>query len=377
MKQKLITLAFSAMACFLFSCQKDVSLTGEEVKDAQSEIISIAASEPCGTPLTKTLLDEGGVLTLGQMVVSNDANNITITLTSSITNNFLYRVKVIYGSEAHVAAALFSSSWYTACDGPAQVDYVKNIAPGKMTDTVQISNSNFQADGCISLAVFVTFIDAVSGAGSCGFPYPVGTQYGSVAHQSTFTYCKQACPPPPPGDCGQLRTQTPGGWGAPPNGNNPGAYLRDNFDAAFGDFITVGCYPDNYYIKLTSAQAIETLLPTGGKAQALTANATDPASIKNVLVGHLVALTLSAGFDTYDANFGQAGITLGAMKIGSGPFAGWTVNQFLAEANKILGGCSSSYSINSVLETATNINENYVDGKIDNGFLVCPAPTPR
>src|SRR5690349_2149654 len=52
--------------------------------------------------------------------------------------------------------------------------------------------------------------------------------------------------------CGQLRTQTQGGWGAAPAGNNPGTYLHANFQAAFSDGLTVGCYPGNYYVKLTS-----------------------------------------------------------------------------------------------------------------------------
>ena len=60
------------------------------------------------------------------------------------------------------------------------------------------------------------------------------------------------------------------------------------------------------------------------------------------------------------------------MIIGSGPFKGWTVADFLAEANRVLGGCSSAFTIEQVLETATMINENYVDGKSDKKFLVCP-----
>jgi hypothetical protein len=180
------------------------------------------------------------------------------------------------------------------------------------------------------------------------------------------------CILPPPADCGQLHTQTPGGWGAEPHGNNPGTYLHNNFAAAFPGGLRVGC-EGNYHIDLTNAQAITNLLPTGGKAAILTKNETDPAAIKNVLVGHLVALTLSTGFDVYDDNFGQAGITLGQMEIGSGTFAGWTVNEFLAEAHKVLGGCSTSYTPTQVLETASAINENYVDGTMDGGFLDCPT----
>ena len=114
------------------------------------------------------------------------------------------------------------------------------------------------------------------------------------------------------------------------------------------------------------------MLPTGGQAKKLTASYTDPASLQNVLVGHLVALTLSVGFDNHDANFGAGGVNLGDMEIKSGAFAGWTVSDFLLEANQVLGGCSTDYTIQQVLETAGAINENYVDGKVDKGALVCP-----
>jgi hypothetical protein len=174
--------------------------------------------------------------------------------------------------------------------------------------------------------------------------------------------------------CGQLRTQTQGGWGSKPSGNNPGTYLHANFDAAFGNELTVGCYPDNYYVRLTSAQAITNLLPVGGKAARLTTNYGDPASLKNVLVGQLVALKLSVGFDDWDQNFGKSTTTLGEMIIGSGTFAGTSVYEFLAIGELVLGGCNSEYTVQQIVETASSINENYVDGTTNNGFLLCPNP---
>ena len=181
-------------------------------------------------------------------------------------------------------------------------------------------------------------------------------------------------PPPPPAECGQLRTQTPGGWGAEPHGNNPGTYLHENFAAAFPSGLTVGVMP-NYYARFTSAQAITDYLPAGGQTKKLTKNYTNPATedLKNVLVNHLVALTLSVRFDQVDASFGSAGVQLGNMIIGSGAFQGWTVNAFLAEANKVLGGTSNSYTVQQVLETASAINENYVDGSKDGHYLECPS----
>lgn len=171
--------------------------------------------------------------------------------------------------------------------------------------------------------------------------------------------------------CGQHRTQTQGGWGSNPSGNNPGAYLHAHFDAAFGE-LTVGCAPDNYYIKLTSAQAVTDLLPTGGKPASLTSNVTDPAAVKSVLVGQIVALKLSVGFDYYDPNFGESSVPLGKMIIGSGVFKGYAVVDFLNIAEQVLGGCNTAFTPTQVNETASAINQNNVDGKTDNGFLVCP-----
>lgn len=179
-----------------------------------------------------------------------------------------------------------------------------------------------------------------------------------------------------PTPCGMFRTQTQGGWGAPPNGNNSGAYLHANFDAAFGS-LTVGCYPGNYYVKVTSATEITNLLPIGGSASVLTSNYTDPASLKNVLVGQLISLKLSVGFDAYDPNFSPSNVALGDMVIASGTFQGKSVSEFIAIADKVLGGCSSAYSVQDVLSTATSINENFDNGTTNNGYLTCPSDSSQ
>lgn len=177
-------------------------------------------------------------------------------------------------------------------------------------------------------------------------------------------------------DCGSLRTQTPGGWGATPRGNNPGSYLHANFAEAFPGGLTIGC-EGGETITVTSAQAVTNLLPTGGKAAKLNSSSVNPTSVKNVLVGHLIALSLSSGFDMYDAGFGTSTIRLSEMIIGSGTFAGMTVGAFLEIANDVIGGCRNDYSIQDVLATATAINESYVDGKSSGSFLKCPETTPR
>ncbi|HET6226379.1 MAG TPA: hypothetical protein VFF27_08880 [Bacteroidia bacterium] len=169
--------------------------------------------------------------------------------------------------------------------------------------------------------------------------------------------------------CGGFRTQTQGGWGAPPNGNNPGKYLHTNFAAAFPNGLTVGC---NYTITLTTAQAITDYLPAGGTPAVLTANYTNPTTLKNNLASQLVTLTLAVQFDKYDPKFSSSSAALGNLIIGSGTFKGMKVADLLTEANKVLGGCPSAYTPAQISDVLTTINENFDDGTANGGFLLCP-----
>jgi len=182
--------------------------------------------------------------------------------------------------------------------------------------------------------------------------------------------------PPVPDDPasleGQFRTQTQGGWGTKAKGGNPGAYRDANFDAAFPGGLVVGSI---HKITLTSSAAVEALLPQSGTARALTASATNPSakSIKNVLVGQVVALSLSVGFDLYDPDFSASGTALGSLVVVEGQAAGMTVGQVLAVANKVLGGEDvAGWSPSAVNVVVSAINENFVDALTDNGYLRLP-----
>lgn len=171
------------------------------------------------------------------------------------------------------------------------------------------------------------------------------------------------------GDCGQFRTQTQGGWGTSGAGDNPGAYRDANFDDAFPNGLSIGC---DYTLTLTSSAAVQDFLPSGSTASALTENLIDPTSYSNVLAGQIVALRLSIGFDEYDADFSESTGNLGDMIISSGTFMDWSVYSILQEANDFIGACSSNYTASELNDVLSSINENYVDGTMDNGFLECP-----
>jgi hypothetical protein len=205
----------------------------------------------------------------------------------------------------------------------------------------------------------------VSGLGAGDYSVTVtdasGARFSASAEIDGFNCSAASC---------EFRTQTQGGWGAVPHGNNPGVYLHANFANAFPNGLVVGC---NNTLTLTSAQAVTDFLPSGSTPAALTQNLVDPAgSYDNVLAGQVVALSLSVGFDNYDAGFGTSSGSLAGLVIANGDFAGMTVQQVLDEANAFLGGCASVYTASQLNDAVSALNENFDDGTVNNGYVLCP-----
>lgn len=152
----------------------------------------------------------------------------------------------------------------------------------------------------------------------------------------------------PPAPACTFRTQTQGGWGSSPSGNNPGAFLAANWSRLGTVVIGTGSSARTF----TSASAVEAYLPAGGS---------------NVLSGQVLALTLSV-------RFSNAGVTtsgLGNLKVKSGAMAGYTVSQVLALANTALStGSAGGFSKNTLNSVVDAINNNFVDGNTDKGYLV-------
>jgi hypothetical protein len=178
-----------------------------------------------------------------------------------------------------------------------------------------------------------------------------------------------------PLNCTGIRAESQGTWGANSNGYDPAAYMNSNFAAGFPgpSFLTIGC--GTRLMRLTSSSAVGAFLPSYGSVTVLPAGTlTDPGgSYSNNLAAELVALKLSIRFDELSTSFSPSTALLKNMLIASGPFAGWTVQQLVAQADAEIGGCSSTYGLNSINSALVNINYNYYQGSSGNGFLICPA----
>jgi hypothetical protein len=309
------------------------------------------------------LFTETGVNCHESRIISMNANGTpTGTIEFSVDEVNIYITYDLTGSE-----------WFLTNEGAFAGDCGAIPAPGDFPhqqsfptdDEVRYLNfaiplAGLPDCGCISLAATVARFNSST------------SQVEQFSSPNAMDYCN--CEEPEEPDDKDLRTQTPGGWGTLPQGNNPGAYLHANFAAAFPEGLVVGC---DHTITLTSAQAVSNFLPQGGTPSSLTMSYLNPVNApksannpKNVLAGHIVALTLSVGFDDWDEAFGESNTSLANAVVTTGAFEGWTVAQVLAEAENILGGCDSSYSASAITEVLSAINESFTDGTTNTGFLM-------
>jgi hypothetical protein len=100
-------------------------------------------------------------------------------------------------------------------------------------------------------------------------------------------------------------------------------------------------------------------------------SATNPTSrtTAGVFAGQVLALQISVAF----SNAGVTRSGLADLKLQSGPLAGKTVGEVLALANQVIGGNTaalpSGLTVSDLNAIVSQINENFVDGTTDNGFL--------
>ena len=195
-------------------------------------------------------------------------------------------------------------------------------------------------NGTTKATYFIGAGGAITAAQNCG-----SNCYDGGAHLIT-------------GKSANLQTVTQGGWGAPAHGNNPGTILNNNFSKISPVVIgssAAGCFS----LIFNSATAIRGFLPQGGPPSKLAASATNPTnSAAGVFAGQVLALQLNVSFSGVNVlPFG-----LGDYILTSGPAAGKSVSQILADANTALGcGTLPSYasSISALNDIVDSINEKF------------------
>lgn len=173
---------------------------------------------------------------------------------------------------------------------------------------------------------------------------------------------------------GLFRTQTQGGWGTKAHGNNLGVYRDANFDAVFPTdlLIGVGPIPNFGSASFTTSAAIEDFLPAKRTPAVLDENYIDPLTTSGgILAGQTVALTLNVYFDYYDPGFSVSTTNLKDLVVADATSTcyGMTVERVLFEANQVLAGMPTQFTAREINDCVAAINENFVDGETDLGFL--------
>lgn len=302
-----------------------------------------------------------GLDSVGKVQVSNSSSVLLVKY--NVNANWLLKSTKLYAGSC-------DSIPYDGLGIPAagQFPYQKTYTTLLSSDTYQIPFSKVNPCYCIIAQATLVKIDVNGSVVDSITIWSKGTKSIEM-YDYFFKYCKQECADTCVIKPGDFRTQTQGGWGSTPHGNNPGTYLHKNFAGAFPNGLVVGCSLNT--LKFTTAQAITDYLPDGGSGAVLTQSYINPVGLKNVLAAQIVALSISVQFDLNNPNFGASAVSMSNLVIGTGVFKGWTVTKVLAEANQVLGGCSSSYTSSQMINVISSINENFVDGTKNNGFLTC------
>jgi uncharacterized repeat protein (TIGR01451 family) len=184
----------------------------------------------------------------------------------------------------------------------------------------------------------------------------------NVTATSSWTTNVSSC------NTGSYRTETQSSWGATPKNCNVACYLSYYFCSLYPSGVTIGKAPWNT-IKFTSARAVEVFLPASGSSSTLSRSHVNPSRTEaGIFAGQVLALKINCDFSS--AGIFRPGLS--ALKVKSGPLAGKTVAEVLDLANRALGGHTAGlpYSIATLNSVVTSINENYVNGTVNRGFLV-------
>ncbi len=327
----------------------------------------------CGEPTVVTLF-AGKYIDSGSVTVRNDSGNLYVTYTTKDGWALV---------ETHLAVATSLSLIPQTPKGNPKnglFPFKRAYNPPVVSDEYVISLDQYgYVEGTVLyIAAHAALVKIVNGAvvqsetgwgNGTGFPGNNWAMY--------FMYVVQPCKPPVTDLTGLFRTQTQGGWGTGCKGENPGCYRDAHFALAFPNGLRLGS-TDGFSILLTSSAAVEDFLPQGGPASKLTMNHVDPTTSEaGVLAGQVCAVSLSVGFDLADPDFCKSPVLLKNLIFKDpgneeNPFNGMTVEQILAIANVILSGLSQPYSYSLINDAVSKINENFVDGKMDGGFLSLP-----
>lgn len=202
MKKNLHWLTATLMVLFILcSCQKenlqsDASQSNKlNVKGSVTnklDALSLAAPTTCGTTTTVNLVDNYPnqyYLTYGTLSVSNDANNVYITLNSLSQYNFAFtKIQLTVGDLAHLTAMV---PYFDYPLGPPTSDYVQNFSVPVTTYTFTIPRTSINTS-CFN--VYIWAREATPNNSDFKFVWAQSsTSVTNNPDSEYINYCLQTC----------------------------------------------------------------------------------------------------------------------------------------------------------------------------------------
>jgi len=169
---------------------------------------------------------------------------------------------------------------------------------------------------------------------------------------------------------GDFCTQTQGGWGSNPH-SEPGKRLYQYFDCVCKGDLDLG------NLHFTSAEAVQNFLPAGGPPGTLDKFYKNPTSTSaGVFAGQVTALTLNVLFSASGHMPQNDPTPLQDLLIARGPMEGVSVWALMKTAVDALNGDTGyqryGITLAELNDIVTAVNENFVDGEVNKGFLRKP-----
>lgn len=202
MKKNLLWLSATFVLMLAFtSCQKEnVQQNKNEnglmvrgnISANSSNGLSSTAPVTCGTTTTVNLIDNYPnqfYLTYGNISVSNDANNVYISLASLSAYNFAFTtIKLSIGDVAHLQTVV---PFYDYLTGPPSADYTQNFVTPVTSYTFVIPRTSIKTS-CFN--IFIWAVETTPTKNDTKYVWAQSsTQITGNADSEYINYCLQAC----------------------------------------------------------------------------------------------------------------------------------------------------------------------------------------
>ena len=259
---------------------------------------------------------------------------------------------------------------------PTLTDTIDDISK---TGTVTFTNAQFNI-GATSGTVTATVAGGTDGGTITNCAHLTTPDITVSSGGSTFTTVHglnlQKCSPvavpgtttPPPctpgtAGCawksGDIVTYSQTEWGS--STSTASALLGTSFSSLYGSSFTVG---GARTITFTSAGAVVAYLPDTGPPGSLTSSLVDPTSSSGgELAGEVTALQINVDFSSADLLSSVSPLgELSFCNTGLASLDGQTVNQFLTDANTLLGGGGGTFTVSVTAGIARAVNTAFAGG---------------